>query len=104
MSNARTASLVVCAGSVYMLPVAAYTTRRLTSTVGADQMPAPDGPYRVVPELFFPIGLAASAMEYVCQITSPVAMSSAATLPRNVQHSYCALPPWPSSPEDTGTY
>src|SRR6185436_14762081 len=48
-SNAMIASLVGCCGSVYMLPVAAYTTWRLTSTVGADQTPPPDGPQRVVP-------------------------------------------------------
>src|SRR5438046_2846776 len=41
-SNATIASAVGCAGALYALPVAAYTTPRLTSTVGADQMPTPD--------------------------------------------------------------
>src|ERR1700682_1793858 len=48
-SNAMIASLVGCCGSVYMLPVAAYTACRFTSTVGDDQMPPPAGPQRVVP-------------------------------------------------------
>ena len=34
----------------------------------------------------------------------PFDASSAATLPRNVQHSYLALLPCPSSSDDTGTY
>ena len=54
------ASLVGCCGSVYMLPVAAYTACRFTSTVGDDQMPAPAGPQRVVPPAFLPIGLASA--------------------------------------------
>ncbi len=37
-------------------------------------------------------------------MTAPVAVSIAATLPRNVQHSYPAFAPAPSSHEDTGTY
>ncbi len=56
-SNATIESLVPCCGSVYILPVAAYTTRRFASTVGEDQMPAPDGPQRVVPLAFLPMGL-----------------------------------------------
>src|SRR5580704_3593570 len=62
MSNAITASLVVCCGSVYMLPVAAYTTCRLASIVGDDQIAAPAGPHLVVPELFLPTGFGSSAI------------------------------------------
>src|SRR5262245_18029972 len=98
------ASLVPCCGSVYMLPVAAYTMRRFESIVGADQMPAPDGPHRVVPLAFFPIGFASFAIVYVFHTSDPVAASSAIRLPRNVQHSYFGLLPCPSSPDATGTY
>src|SRR6266849_5275996 len=43
-SNATIASAVGCAEPLYVLPVAAYTSRRFASIVGADQMPTPDGP------------------------------------------------------------
>src|SRR5665213_1742230 len=103
MSNAITESLVPCCGSVYMLPVAAYTTWRLTSIVGDDQIAAPAGPQRVVPELLWPMGFDSSGLVYVFQRTAPVAAFSASRLPRNVQHSYRAFAPCPSSPEETGT-
>ncbi len=61
-SNAMTASLVVCCGSVYMLPVAAYRRRRFASTVGDAQMPAPAGPQRVAPAAFLPIGIGVSGI------------------------------------------
>src|SRR6188508_2799249 len=69
---------------------------RLGSIVGADQMPPPAGPHCCTPSLFFPRGLDSSIV-YVFHSTWPVFASSAETLPRNVQHSYFALPPCPSS-------
>src|SRR5439155_1367328 len=79
-------------------------TRRFGSIVGDDQMPAPDGPQRVVPLAFLPIGFASAPMVYVFHSSEPVDASSATRLPRNVQHSYFALLPCPSSPDATGTY
>ena len=79
-------------------------TRRLGSIVGDDQMPAPDGPQRVVPLAFFPIGFASVAIVNVFHTSAPLATSSATRLPRNVQHSYFGLFPCPSSPEAIGTY
>jgi hypothetical protein len=73
------------------------------STVGDDQTPPPDGPHRVVPTEFFPIGLASALIVYVFQSSDPVAASSATRLPRNVQHSYLGFIPDPSSIEEMGT-
>jgi len=42
--------------------VAAYTTFRAASMVGDDQIPAPDGPHRVVPLALVPIGLASAGI------------------------------------------
>src|SRR6516164_6510160 len=64
-SIAITASLVICWGSVYMLPVETYTSFLAASIVGALQIPAPDGPHRSVPAFVFPIGLAFSDSVYV---------------------------------------
>src|SRR5215467_5216545 len=66
--------------------------------------PAPDGPYNCVPTAFFFVGLGSSVMVYVFQICLPVAASYAATLPRNLQHSYVAAAPAVSSADATGTY
>src|SRR5580765_6522378 len=60
ISIAITASLVICCGSVYMLPVETYTSLRAASIVGELQMPAPDGPHRSVPAVVLPIGFAFS--------------------------------------------
>ena len=103
-SNAMMASLVGCCGSVYMLPVAAYTTWRFGSIAGDDQMPAPDGPHRVVPLAFLPTGFASALIVYVFHTSDPVAASSATRLPRKVQHSYFAFSPCPSSLDAIGTY
>src|SRR5712691_10112871 len=48
-SKATIASAVGCAGALYVFPVPAYTTPRFASTVGADQMPTPDGPHSDTP-------------------------------------------------------
>src|SRR5438552_4043024 len=72
--------------------------------VGDDQTPPPDGPQRVDPPAFFPIGFASAAIVNVFQTSAPVAASSATRLPRNVQHSYVGLPPCASSLDATGTY
>jgi hypothetical protein len=77
--------------------------RRFSSTVGADQMPDPDGPYSVTPAVLLPRGCGVSAIMYVFQITRPVAASTALTLPRNVQHGYWGSEPCASSYDDTGT-
>ncbi len=49
-------------------------------------MAAPEGPYISVPAEFFLVTEGGSGMVYVFQICFPVAASSAARLPRNVQH------------------
>jgi hypothetical protein len=77
--------------------------RRFGSMVGDDQTPAPDGPQRVVPLAFLPIGFASAPMVKVFQISAPLPASSATRLPRNVQHSYFGLFPCPSSPDAIGT-
>src|SRR5215831_6352369 len=59
-SIAMTASLVICCGSVYMLPVETYTSFLAASIVGALQMPAPDGPHRSTPAFVLPRGFAFS--------------------------------------------
>src|SRR5437764_11611001 len=102
-SMATTASLEGCGGPLYVLPVATYTTRRLTSTVGADQIAEPDGPHSVTPVELFPRGAGALATVYVFQRTAPVFASSALRLPRNVQQPYCGSAPCDSSYDDTGT-
>src|SRR6476660_2047719 len=85
-SNAMIESAVGCSGALYVLPVPTYTTLRLVSMVGADQMPTPDGPHSVDPVAVFPSGCAGGTVKY-CQATAPVCASSATRLPRNVQHS-----------------
>src|ERR1700722_11760543 len=52
-SNARMASLVSISTSVYESPVATYTSFRLASMVGEDQIAAPAGPCIWTPALFF---------------------------------------------------
>src|SRR6476646_1800626 len=78
--------------------------RRFASIVGDDQTPAPEGPQRVVPLAFFPIGFASAAIVKVFHTRAPLAASTSTRLPRNVQHSYFGLFPWPSSPDAIGTY
>ena len=75
-----------------------------SSIVGDDQTAAPDGPNSCVPTLFVRVGFGASGITYVFHTTSPVAASSATTLPRNVQHGYFGSAPATSSIDDTGTY
>ena len=60
-------------------------------------MPPPDGPHACTPSLVTPRFFGSSAIVYVFQIAAPVLASSAVTLPRNVQHSYVARAPCPSS-------
>src|SRR5437867_11989 len=66
--------------------------------------PAPECPQRVVPIECLTIGFASAPIVYVCRSSEPLDASSATRLPRNVQHSYFALLPCPSSPDATGTY
>src|SRR5277367_4332147 len=77
---------------------------RARSTVGEDQMPAPDGPHSCTPCEFFRTGCAAPAIVYVFHITLPLAASSDETLPRNLQHSSLASAPLTSSSDETPTY
>jgi hypothetical protein len=77
--------------------------RAFSSIVGDDQMAAPDGPKSCIPALFFCVGCGVSGMTYVFHATSPVAASSATTLPRNVQHGYFESAPTSSSIDETGT-
>src|SRR5260370_30081531 len=85
-SNAMTASDPGAAGSVYALPVATYTARRLRSTDGADQTPAPAGPHSSVPfEVFFR-STAFSGIVKDVQRRFPVTASYDARPPRNEQH------------------
>src|SRR5277367_3944752 len=84
ISNATIESLAGCIGSLYVLPVDAYTRPRLTSIVGADQMPTPDGPHNATPAAFLPTSFG-SADVYVFHSTVPVLASRATRLPRNVQ-------------------
>src|ERR1700730_12719983 len=74
------------------------------SIVGADHQAAPAGPKSCMPALFLPRGDGASGIVKVCHTRSPVAASSATTLPRNVQQPYEACAPVPSSPEAIPTY
>src|SRR5215470_14287986 len=101
-SMAMTASLVICCGSVYILPVETYTSFLAASIVGALQMPAPDGPQRSVPAFVFPIGLAFSDSVYVFQSTFPL-RSRTTRLPRNLQQGYAGLRAVPSSLDAIGT-
>ena len=59
------------------LPVVTYSLRRLTSSVGVAQMPAPDGSSMFFPREFLPTTFGASGIVYVFQISRPVAASSA---------------------------
>src|SRR5690242_1981093 len=86
-SMATTASVVGAEGCVYASPVATYSTPAAASIVGADHTAAPDGPSTRVPALLRPTSRGSSAMRWVFQTISPVARSSATTLPRNEQHS-----------------
>ncbi len=61
--------------------MAAYTTPRLASIVGDDQIAAPAGPDSVVPSEPVPLATGSSGMAKAFQICSPVAASSATTLP-----------------------
>ena len=61
--------------------------------VGADQTEAPEEPWRWVPIEFFVVGLGGSGMVWVCHFRAPVLASTAARLPRKVQHSYLGLLP-----------
>ncbi|MYI74493.1 MAG: hypothetical protein F4057_03995 [Acidobacteria bacterium] len=85
------------------MPVAAYTSRRPASIVGDDQIALPDGPYSVTPALLTPRGRGSSAMVYVFHTTRPVSISSADTLPRNVQQAYSGSSLSTSSYDDSGT-
>src|SRR5712692_4605826 len=73
------------------------------SMVGDDQIAAPAGPDIWVPLLFTRVDWGGSGIAYVFQICFPVPVSSAATLPRNVQQGYLAFPPGISSMDETGT-
>src|SRR5579871_145847 len=74
------------------------------STVGADHTDAPAGAESCTPPAFFLVGFGSSGIVKLCHSTFPLASSIATTLPRNVQHGYCALAPGTSSTDDTGTY
>src|SRR5580765_2354882 len=101
-SIAITASLVICCGSVYMLPVETYTSLRAASIVGALQMPAPDGPQRSEPAFVLPSGFAFSDSVYVFHTTLPL-RSRTTRLPRNLQQGYAGLRAVASSLDATGT-
>src|SRR5215510_11552363 len=85
-SIAITASLVICCGSVYMLPVETYTSFLTGSIVGALQMPAPEGPQRSVPTFVLPRGFAFSDSVYDFHTTLPL-KSRTTRLPRNLQQA-----------------
>src|SRR2546422_4766233 len=74
------------------------------STVGDDQIPAPDGPNICVPDLFLVVGFGDSAIVYDFQITEPFTALRADTLARNVQHEYAGFSADPSSADEVGTY
>ena len=59
------------------LPVVTYSARRLTSSVGVAQMPAPAGSSMSLPREFLPTTFGTSGIVYVFQIWRPVAASSA---------------------------
>src|SRR5215471_18617714 len=104
MSNATIASEVAATGSAVLLAVVTYTRCAFTSTVGDDQMPAPAGPHSCTPRLFLRMGLSSSVMVLLFQSTWPVAASSAASVPRSLQHSYRGLAAAASSMAVIGTY
>src|SRR5262249_14550743 len=86
ISTATIASPKGCAGSVCGSPVPKYTAWRTGSTLGELHTDPPAGAYTCTPFEFFCVGLG-SAITYVFQSCSPVEALSAATLPRDVQHS-----------------
>src|SRR5215510_5805052 len=104
MSKAMIASEVAATGSAVLLPVVTYTRCFFTSTVGDDQMPAPAGPHSCTPLLFLRVGLSSPVMVLLFHSTSPVAASSAARVPRSLQHSYRGSAPAASSTAVIGTY
>src|SRR5215469_3335898 len=104
MSKAMIASEVAATGSAVLLLVVTYTRCAFTSTVGDDQMPAPAGPHSCTPWLFLRVGLSSSVMVLLFHSTLPVAASSAARMPRTLQHSYRGLAAAASSLVVIGTY
>src|SRR5262247_1666095 len=98
------ASEVAATGSAVLLPVVTYTRCFFSSTVGDDQMPAPAGPQSCTPWLFFRVALSSSVMVLLFHRTLPVAASSAASVPRSLQHSYRGSAAAASSMVVIGTY
>src|SRR5262245_47377468 len=70
--------------------------------VGADQMPAPDGPYVSAPVALMPVFVGTST-RYVFQATDPSRTCNAVTLPRNVQQGYRGSIERVSSQDAAGT-
>src|SRR5215471_9521914 len=77
---------------------------RARSAVGLDHTAAPDGPQNWTPDGPLRVGCGACRMVYDFQTNLPLTLSSAATLPRNVQQGYFGSAAAPSSPEEIGTY
>src|SRR2546422_11639868 len=71
--------------------------------VGADQIPAPEGPNIEVPTRFFPVCFDFSGIMYVFHARDPSRMCNAVTLPRNVQHGYSGFSARVSSQDAAGT-
>src|SRR5215470_3245250 len=104
MSKAMIASEVAATGSAVLLAVVTYTRCFSRSTVGDDQIPAPAGPHSCTPWLFLRVGFRSSVMVLLFHSTLPVAASSAASVPRSLQHSYRGSAPAASSMVVIGTY
>src|SRR5581483_10232054 len=77
---------------------------RLASTVGDDHTLAPAGPHNWTPAEFLWVCFSSAVIVLPRQSSLPLAASRAATLPRNLQHSYWPLAPKTSSGEEAGTY